>query len=235
MVGIWWLLRLLFAVCRDRPLIVFCLISSVSCFPSSQDLSEAIQEGSLDLVDNSDFVQTDIPPPHKMGLPTAQYLDEDEREDVRDWVLTMSVDADIDQTLPTRDCDNCGTHIYEASLSCHSCRTQYPSCIVSGACCSSDVVCWLVLAALARWLAGYVCGLLGKAVVDACLLLVCPVSHGSCGVGVSCHTHTGYPIPASQLVSCTACGSRALKAAWNTLLVKTGKCPWCGAGQSPVY
>ena len=146
------------------------------CVEPFQDISEAIEDGNMDMLDNSDFVETDIPPPYKMGLPTKQFLSEEDREDIRDWVLTLSLGTETDQTLPTRPCDNCGTDIYEASLSCHNCHTQYPSCIVSG-----------------------------------------------------------YPIPASQVVSCTACGSRARKAAWNTLLVKTGKCPWCNASQSPVY
>ena len=97
-------------------------------------MSEAIEDGNMDMLDNSDFVETDIPPPYKMGLPPKQFLGEDEREDVRDWVLTLSVDAEVDQTLPTRSCDNCGTDIYEAALACHNCHTQYPSCIVSGEC-----------------------------------------------------------------------------------------------------
>lgn len=47
------------------------------------DLSEAIDEGDAGMIDNSDFVGTDIPSPYDFALPKEQWLDEDDREDVR--------------------------------------------------------------------------------------------------------------------------------------------------------
>lgn len=55
---------------------------------------------------------------------------------MRDWVLALSMDQQVDQTLSVRNCDKCRTSIYEASLICHKCSNQSPPCIVSGACVS---------------------------------------------------------------------------------------------------
>jgi len=50
------------------------------------DISEAIEEGDASMIDNSDFVGTDIPAPFDYALPKVQFLDDDKREEVRDWV-----------------------------------------------------------------------------------------------------------------------------------------------------
>ncbi|RLV86206.1 hypothetical protein DV515_00015928 [Chloebia gouldiae] len=73
------------------------------------DLSDAIEEGNLDSLDHSDFQQTDIP--FEVPLPAHQHVPEEQREEVRDWVLTVSMDQRLEQALPQ---DERGT--YEASL-----------------------------------------------------------------------------------------------------------------------
>jgi intraflagellar transport protein 172 len=50
------------------------------------DISEAIEEGDASTIDNSDFVGTDIPAPFDYALPKVQFLNDDKREEVRDWV-----------------------------------------------------------------------------------------------------------------------------------------------------
>merc|ERR1719231_233441 len=63
------------------------------------DLSEAIedQEPTSAGLDNSDFKGTEIP--YDFPLPTEQCLDEDHREEVRDWVLQLSMDQKVLQSL----------------------------------------------------------------------------------------------------------------------------------------
>ncbi|CAN0545810.1 unnamed protein product, partial [Ectocarpus sp. 8 AP-2014] len=56
------------------------------------DLTEAIDEGNASLLDNSDFAEATNVPLH---IPV-----ESEREEVRDWVLSVCMDAKIDQALP---------------------------------------------------------------------------------------------------------------------------------------
>eukprot|EP01137_Pigoraptor_chileana_P037243 Opistho-2@34026 len=94
------------------------------------DLSEAIEEGTLEMLENSDFVQTDIP--FEVPLPEHQCLSEAKREEVREWVLAISMDQQVDQTLSRKPCDGCGAGMYEASLVCHNCKTRYEPCIVTG-------------------------------------------------------------------------------------------------------
>nr|CAD7263275.1 unnamed protein product [Timema shepardi] len=62
------------------------------------DLTEATEEGNLDLVDYTDFSNTDIPT--EIQLPTTPYLSPLEHEEVKEWILTVSMDQKISQTLP---------------------------------------------------------------------------------------------------------------------------------------
>ncbi|XP_044747182.1 intraflagellar transport protein 172 homolog [Coccinella septempunctata] len=86
------------------------------------DLCEAIEEGEGQLVDHSDLVQTDFP--SNVPIPNQLYLrDEPEEHDsVREWVLTVSMDQRIEQTLPLDD-----RQLYASSLQ----QGESP-CIVTG-------------------------------------------------------------------------------------------------------
>ncbi|XP_044261133.1 intraflagellar transport protein 172 homolog [Tribolium madens] len=86
------------------------------------DLCEAIEEGEGQLVDHSDLVQTDFP--SNIPLPGRLYLGEDPREhdNVREWVLTVSMDQRIEQTLPLDD-----RQLYESCL-----QPGEQPCVVSG-------------------------------------------------------------------------------------------------------
>lgn len=96
------------------------------------DLSEAIDDGDLGMVDNTDFLGTDIPAPLDISLPKQQYLPESKREQVRDWVLAVSMDNKIEQELPKVSCSKCSAETYDGSLVCGNCSAQFPPCIVSG-------------------------------------------------------------------------------------------------------
>ncbi|GBG27682.1 Intraflagellar transport protein 172-like [Hondaea fermentalgiana] len=61
------------------------------------DLSEAIDEGELGDLDNTDFQDTDIPEPHKNPLPKSHFLPDNTREEIREWILSAAMDADVEQ------------------------------------------------------------------------------------------------------------------------------------------
>ena len=69
------------------------------------DLSEAIEDGERTSanLDNSDFKSTEIP--YDFALPTEQFLDDEAREEVRDWVLQLSMDGSVVQSLSTTETD----------------------------------------------------------------------------------------------------------------------------------
>uniref|UniRef100_H3CIP1 Intraflagellar transport protein 172 homolog n=2 Tax=Tetraodon nigroviridis TaxID=99883 RepID=H3CIP1_TETNG len=54
------------------------------------DLCDAIDEGTLDTMDHSDFSDTDIP--FEVPLPTKLCVTDAQREEIRDWVLMVSMD-----------------------------------------------------------------------------------------------------------------------------------------------
>jgi intraflagellar transport protein 172 len=89
------------------------------------DLTEAIQEGDASLIDNSDFADaTNVP--FDVTLPTQQYLpDEDAREDVKTWVLSVCMDKSIEQRLPPQNKAQ-GT-VYEGLFA-----SNLQQCIVTG-------------------------------------------------------------------------------------------------------
>ncbi len=51
---------------------------------------------------------------------------------MRDWVLAISMDTAVDQSLSRRTCDHCGAATYEANLACHNCKTARAACAVTG-------------------------------------------------------------------------------------------------------
>ncbi|KAI6232370.1 Intraflagellar transport protein osm-1 [Aphelenchoides besseyi] len=87
------------------------------------DIVDSIEENDPSLVDNTIFEGTDIPTQY--SLPQQMFLTEDEHEDVKEWVLSVSVDQKVQKELKMdeRDC-------YEAS-SVDSSGRVYPICILS--------------------------------------------------------------------------------------------------------
>lgn len=96
------------------------------------DIVEAMEDNTMDELDNSDFLITDIPSPDEFYRPNESYLTSDEEEDVRNWVLSTSMDTNISQDLSLRQCTNCGESIYEATLKCPYCSTSFATCVVTG-------------------------------------------------------------------------------------------------------
>ncbi|XP_055687572.1 intraflagellar transport protein 172 homolog [Lutzomyia longipalpis] len=86
------------------------------------DVCEAIEEGSGNLVDHSDLAATDFP--SSVPIPADLHLKNELQlhEEVREWVLAVSMDQRVDQSLPTDD-----RNLYESSLG----LSDQP-CIVSG-------------------------------------------------------------------------------------------------------
>ncbi|XP_023687337.1 intraflagellar transport protein 172 homolog [Paramormyrops kingsleyae] len=89
------------------------------------DLSDGIDEGSLDALDHTDFLETDIP--YEVPLPARQHVADDKREEIRDWVLTVSMDQRVDQVLPRDERD-----VYEASLVAGSTGIRSLPCVITG-------------------------------------------------------------------------------------------------------
>ncbi|XP_015749496.1 PREDICTED: intraflagellar transport protein 172 homolog [Acropora digitifera] len=55
------------------------------------------------MLDNSDFTDTDIP--FEVPVPDKQHLPEEKREEVKEWVLAVSMDQKVEQVLPTDERD----------------------------------------------------------------------------------------------------------------------------------
>ncbi|XP_069742704.1 intraflagellar transport protein 172 homolog isoform X3 [Narcine bancroftii] len=89
------------------------------------DLSDAIEEGNLDALDHSDFQQTDIP--FEIPVPTKQHVLHERREEIRDWVLTVSMDQRVEQVLPADERDT-----YEASLIAVNTGIRSLPCVITG-------------------------------------------------------------------------------------------------------
>ncbi|RUS80517.1 hypothetical protein EGW08_011738 [Elysia chlorotica] len=89
------------------------------------DISEAMEEGSLDMLDHSDFQDTDIP--FEIPLPEKAFLTSSQHEEVKEWVLAVSMDRKVEQVLPK---DERGT--YEASLVAMDTGIRSLPCVVTG-------------------------------------------------------------------------------------------------------
>ncbi|KAE8286539.1 Intraflagellar transport protein 172-like protein [Larimichthys crocea] len=89
------------------------------------DLCDAIDEGTLDALDHSDFLDTDIP--FEVPVPNKLCVNDAQREQIRDWVLMVSMDNRLEQVLP-RDERN----TYEASLVAANTGLRSLPCILTG-------------------------------------------------------------------------------------------------------
>ncbi|XP_064196298.1 intraflagellar transport protein 172 homolog [Anguilla rostrata] len=89
------------------------------------DLCDGIEEGNLDALDHTDFQDTDIP--FEVPLPAKQHVTEDKREEIRDWVLTVSMDQRLEQVLPKDERDT-----YEGSLLALSTGVRSLPCVITG-------------------------------------------------------------------------------------------------------
>jgi intraflagellar transport protein 172 len=98
------------------------------------DLYDAIEDPDTNgITDNEQFEDTDIPSPYDIALPEKNFLSPQERDKIRDWVLQINVNFDIGGQLPVRTCDKCtNDNLYEASLHCRSCNSQWEPCIITG-------------------------------------------------------------------------------------------------------
>ncbi|KAE9551982.1 hypothetical protein FO519_004806 [Halicephalobus sp. NKZ332] len=88
------------------------------------DVVDAIEENDPSGVDNTIFEGTDIP--LQFGLPNSMFLSEEIHEEIKEWVLSVSVDKKISKELPL---DKRG--VYEAST-VDSEGKEYPICVISG-------------------------------------------------------------------------------------------------------
>lgn len=96
------------------------------------DISDAIEDPENAAIDNSDFVDTDIPSPYDLDLPEEVCISRPQVEEVRDWVLGWSMDQNVQQKMDARPCDKCRVDIYIGTLVCNLCQTTYEPCAVTG-------------------------------------------------------------------------------------------------------
>ncbi|KAL7748888.1 hypothetical protein RI367_005801 [Sorochytrium milnesiophthora] len=99
------------------------------CLNRFLDICDAIDERDPSLLENSEFANSDIPT--DFTLPDRP-ADEKVREEVRDWVLSVSLEKKVSQEVDKRKCDNCSVEIYDASLVCYNCEAVWEPCIVTG-------------------------------------------------------------------------------------------------------
>lgn len=96
------------------------------------DIADAIDDPENAQIDNTDFMDTDIPSPYDLDMPETGCASTTQVEEIRDWVLGWSMDATVQQKMDTRPCDKCRVDIYAASLSCPQCKQTHEPCCVSG-------------------------------------------------------------------------------------------------------
>lgn len=92
------------------------------------DITEAIDSGGdTNMLDNTEYHDTDaIPLIHNGSLPSNHYIrDEDKREEVRTWVLSVVTDSNIEQRFTARE--HSRGSLYEALY-----MSERPTCIVTG-------------------------------------------------------------------------------------------------------
>jgi intraflagellar transport protein 172 len=97
------------------------------------DLTDAMDDPeSASDIDNTDFLESDIPNPVKVPIPEAQYYPPDVKAEAKEWVLEKALSNEVNPQLPSRTCEKCGKSTYEAGLECHECHHMAAPCVVTG-------------------------------------------------------------------------------------------------------
>lgn len=98
------------------------------------DIADAIDDPENAQIDNTDFLDTDIPSPYDLDMPEETFIGGQQVEEIRDWVLGWSMDASVQQKMDMRPCDKCKNEIYNATLVCphKGCGFKYEPCVVTG-------------------------------------------------------------------------------------------------------
>ncbi|KAG1667872.1 Intraflagellar transport protein 172 [Nymphon striatum] len=89
------------------------------------DICEAFEEGSFDLLDYADFKDTDIP--FDIYMPEKLHLNEKLHEEIKEWVLSIYVDRNVEPMLPLDE-----RMTYEASLVSAGSDTASLPCVITG-------------------------------------------------------------------------------------------------------
>lgn len=61
------------------------------------DLIEAIEEEDTSMLDNTDFMDTDLPSPYNMKIPDKMYTGKEAEEEIREKTLSWAMDDTLDQ------------------------------------------------------------------------------------------------------------------------------------------
>eukprot|EP01062_Namystynia_karyoxenos_P065890 TRINITY_DN59944_c0_g1_i1.p1 TRINITY_DN59944_c0_g1~~TRINITY_DN59944_c0_g1_i1.p1 ORF type:complete len:1796 (+),score=840.25 TRINITY_DN59944_c0_g1_i1:110-5389(+) len=96
------------------------------------DISELQEEDAprADGLDHSDFENSDIP--YDFPIPKESCVDPELSEAARQWVLTQSMDKDLEQALPTQKCVKCQHENWTGSLACKNCGFCNEGCVITG-------------------------------------------------------------------------------------------------------
>merc|ERR1712232_1159735 len=96
------------------------------------DIADAIDDPENAAIDNTDFMDTDIPSPYDLDLPEEGQISGTQVEEIRDVVLGWSMDPGVKPVMDLRQCDKCRTDTYAATLCCHQCKLTYEPCVITG-------------------------------------------------------------------------------------------------------
>ncbi|KAM3727543.1 Intraflagellar transport protein [Dirofilaria immitis] len=88
------------------------------------DLCDAIEDQDPTIVNGSIFEGTDIP--QEVLLPETRYTSDDEHEEVKEWILAISVEQNIERNLPCDANGNFEVSLVDANGISHS------ACLISG-------------------------------------------------------------------------------------------------------
>lgn len=98
------------------------------------DMYEAVEEGCpMEVSDQCNLDLLDIPSLEDITLPEKNFISKEQKNQIRDWLLSVSSKYGTDLCLPKQRCSHCGASISEKCLSCPKCLGLLGDmCILSG-------------------------------------------------------------------------------------------------------
>lgn len=98
------------------------------------DIYEAIEDPkNVSIEESEEFKKTDFGDLNKLPLPEKNFIDDANKNAIRDWLLKVTVNKTSDFKLKTIQCQQCQQSIFFNCATCPFCTKFYRLCYLTGA------------------------------------------------------------------------------------------------------
>ena len=97
------------------------------------DIYDEIKDPDNRIDDEPELQDTDFNFTQNAFKSTQNIIDDNQREEIYQWILNSGVDKSFNKQLTKKPCPKCKKANFEANVVCHFCKSVFETCVVTGA------------------------------------------------------------------------------------------------------